>query len=68
MAIFCWNLIPQAPTSIFTAVTDHKSNDLSGSAAHDGPQPAFIDFSKHKTPSFIIFQDILGFGWATKYL
>ena len=63
MAILRWNFIPQAPTGIFTAVPDHYNKDVSDSAAHDSPQPTFIDFSKHKTPSFIIFQDILRFGW-----
>ena len=57
------NLVPQAATGRFTAIANHKGNDLSGSTAHHRPQPAFIEFFEHETPGFVIFQDIIRFGW-----
>ena len=58
-----WNFVPQTATGRFAAIANDKGDDLSGSAAHDRPQPAFIDLFEYKTPGFVIFQDIAWFGW-----
>ena len=62
-AILDWNFVPQAATGRFTAITDHKGDDLSGSTAHDRPQPAFIEFFEYKTPGLVVFEDVVRLGW-----
>jgi hypothetical protein len=62
-AVVQWNFVPQTAAGRFTAIVNHKGDNLSGSAAHDRPQPAFIDLFEYKTPRFVIFQDIAWFGW-----
>jgi hypothetical protein len=62
-AVRQWHFVPQTATSRFTAVANDKGDDLSGSTAHDRPQPAFIELFEYKTPGFVIFQNITWFRW-----
>ncbi len=62
-AVGQWNFVPQTATGCFTAVANDKGDDLSGATTHDRPQPTFIALFENKTPGFIIFQDIVRFGW-----
>ena len=51
-----WDLLPKFATGCFTAIPDDKSYDLTRSAAHDRPNPAFVPSFIHKWPHFIGFQ------------
>jgi hypothetical protein len=56
------NLAPYAATTLLAAVTEHKCQNVAGTAAHDSPQPAFVAFVPNKTPGFIAFEDIIWLG------
>ncbi len=62
VAILTADPIPQAATGGFTAITDHKSDDLSRSTARHRPKPAFVDLFEHKAPSFVILQSVIWMG------
>jgi hypothetical protein len=65
--VFLWNLLPQLAAGCLTSITDHKSHDLTGSAAHNRPDPAFVPSFVDKWPHFIGFQDVFGgFGWQKR--
>jgi len=37
-----WDLLPKLATGRFTAIPEDKGHDLTRSAAHDRPDPAFV--------------------------
>lgn len=51
--------LPEQATGRFTAITDDKGDDLSRSAAHRRPEPAFVGLLEHKGPDFIKFKDVI---------
>ena len=56
------DLVPQAATSPFAAVADHKGHNLACAATNSGPQPAFSTLFQHKRPELIDFKDITWLG------
>jgi hypothetical protein len=59
--IFNGNLLPQTATGGFAPITDEKGKDLASSTAQHRPQPAFIELFEHKTPSLVIFENVVRF-------
>jgi hypothetical protein len=64
--VFLWNLLPQFAAGCLASITDNKSHNLTGSAAHHCPNPAFVPSFVDKRPHFIGFQDIFGFSWQKR--
>ena len=67
-AIILWNFVPQTATGFFATLANDKGDDLSSSTAHHRPQPALVDLFEHKTPRFIIFQNIVWLRWQHSVL
>ena len=55
-----WDLLPKLAKGCFTAISDDKGHDLTRSAAHDRPNPAFVPSFIDKWPHFIGFQNVFG--------
>ena len=52
------DLLPKLATGCFTAIPDDKGHDLTRSAAHGCPNPAFVPSFMDKWPHFIGFQNV----------
>ena len=56
------DLLPKLATGCFTAIPKNEGHDLTRSAAHNCPDPAFVPLLIDKWPHFISFQNVFGIG------